>query len=86
MALPAIRVEQDRRASLLTLFMPAGVAAVIGVFLGLYTAWWLAGAGASLYSPYATSADDLDMAALVSLGASAAVLCPCSGGSVGGSL
>lgn len=85
MALPAIRVERDRLGSLLTLFMPA-VAAVIGVFLGLYAAWWLAGAGASLYSPYATSTDNLDMAALVSLGASAAVLCPCSGGSVGGSL
>lgn len=55
------------------------VGATVGVLLGLYLAWWLAGAGALLYSPYAKSADDLDMAAVVSLGVSVAVLCPLLG-------
>ena len=54
-------------------------AIVIGVLLAIDLAWWLAGAGASLYSPYARSADDLDIAAVVSLGVSAAVLCPLLG-------
>jgi hypothetical protein len=54
--------------------------AALGACLGLAAAWWLAGAGAWLYGPYAVSNDELDLAAVVSLGISAVVLCPLLGG------
>lgn len=54
----------------------AALAALAGVALGLYAAWWASGLALHLYSPHATSSDGLfNVGSYTFLGA-AAVLCP----------